>query len=327
MTSMEPALNTEALEDSIITVDVMEKADLSADIVSLTLRPSGGGELPEWEPGAHVDLLLANGQARQYSLCGDPRDRTSWRIAVLRDPASRGGSAYVHDSLHKGHRLQIRGPRNHFPLVAAPRYVFVAGGIGVTPLIPMAQAAADAGADWTLIYCARSRAAMGFLSELEDRFGDHLVVNADDESGLFDLPGYFSDVQADTSVYACGPAPFLDATEAATAAWPTGAVRFERFTGLDIDEDSNVPFEVELSRSGRVLEVAKDRSVLETVKEAGVMILSSCTEGTCGTCETAVISGEIDHRDTVLSDEERESGEMMMVCVSRSCGGRLVLDL
>lgn len=319
--------DTANAREDILVFEVAERELLTPDVVSLTLRSPDGEELPAWEPGAHIDVILPHGLTRQYSLCGEVEDRRTWRIGVLRDADSRGGSSYVHDSLMPGDTVGVAGPRNHFQLAPSPRYVFVAGGIGVTPLIPMAAAAQRGGAEWTFIYCARSRGAMGYLPELQRRFGDHLVVNADDESGLFDLAGFFAEVQPDTKVYACGPTPFLDATAAATENWPAGSVRFERFTPLEFDGAADVGFEVELARSARVLPVPADRSILSVLREEGVPILSSCTEGTCGTCEVSVLGGTIDHRDSVLSPEEQESGEMMMVCVSRCPGGRLILDL
>lgn len=314
-------------ENAEFTVDVLEKTDLSPDIVSLTIRRSDGEVFPTWEPGAHIDLILPNGQERQYSLCGPVDEHKTWRIAVLREPDSRGGSTYVHDFLHVGHRVHVRGPRNHFALADSPRYVFAAGGIGVTPLIPMAQSAADSGADWCLIYCARSREAMAFLPELQERFGDRIVVNADDEVGLFDFAEYFAAPRADTLVYACGPTPFLDAVEKGTAGWPLNSLRVEHFSPLAVDHTTNVEFEVELAQSGRVLRVPPDCSLLDVLRGEDIPILSSCAEGTCGTCETAVISGDIDHRDAVLTPEEQATGEIMMVCVSRCSSGRLVLDL
>jgi ferredoxin-NADP reductase len=256
-------------------------------------------------------------------------DRTTYRIGILRDPHSRGGSTYVHETLQVGDVLEVRGPRNHFALEPSTSYVFAAGGIGVTPLIPMASEAAASGADFTILYCGRSRASMGFLDELNELFGDHLVVNADDESGLFDLAGYLREPRPGTMVYACGPAPFLDATIAAASAWPSGTVQVERFEPIEVDESSNVEFEVELASSGAVLTVPEDRSILQVLTDHDVRVLSSCTEGTCGTCEVGVLAGgdNIDHRDAVLSPEEWESGEMMMVCVSRCRRGRLLLDL
>ncbi|MFI5624000.1 PDR/VanB family oxidoreductase [Nocardioides sp. NPDC051685] len=319
--------DTTSLAEDTLVLEVADREALAPDIVSLTLRSPQGEELPAWTPGSHIDLILGNGLTRQYSLCGGLDDRKTWKVGILRDADSRGGSSYVHDELQVGDMIGVAGPRNHFPLEPSSRYVFVAGGIGVTPLIPMLEAAQRAAADWTLIYCARSREAMGYLPELQKRFGDHLIVNADDESGLFDLPGYFAEVQPDTMVYACGPTPFLDATTAATAGWPAGTVHFERFSPLEFDDAVNVDFEVELAHSGKILPVPADRSILSVLREEGVRVLSSCTEGTCGTCEVAVLGGQIDHRDAVLSPEEQETGEMMMVCVSRCLGGRLTLDL
>ena len=315
-------------EEATREVEVAEKDMLSPDIVSLTLRPASGEPLPSWAPGAHIDVLLPGDVTRQYSLCGSVEDLTSYRLGVLRDPASRGGSTYIHDSVAVGDRLTIRGPRNHFELAEAERYIFAAGGIGVTPLIPMAMEALRNGTDFTFLFCARSRQAMAYLPELQEHLGDHLIVNADDESGLFDLAAYLRDVQPETMVYACGPKPFLDATTRATTAWPSGWVRFEHFEPLEFDDSTNVAFEVELANSGRVLTVPEDRSILSVLQDVGVRVLTSCTEGTCGTCEIAVLGGgPIDHRDAVLSDEEHASGEMMMVCVSRCKGGRLILDL
>ncbi|MEV8517211.1 PDR/VanB family oxidoreductase [Dactylosporangium sp. NPDC051484] len=328
MTGVALMSNDIAVEESTVELEVAEKHLAAPDIVTLTLRATSGEDLPAWTEGAHVDLVLPNGMTRQYSLCSPVDDLSTYRVGVLRDPASRGGSAYIHDALNVGERLTMRGPRNHFEFLPSQHYVFIAGGIGVTPLIPMAIAAQRAGADFEFIYCARSRSAMAFLTELQDQFGDRLIVNADDESGLFNLHGYFNETQESTLVLACGPAPFLDATVRATKNWPSGTVRFERFEPLEVDDSTNVAFEVELIRSGKVLEVPKEKSVLSVLKDNGVRVLSSCTEGTCGSCEVAVLGGDpIDHRDAVLSAEEQASGEMMMVCVSRCEGGRLILDL
>jgi len=321
------APTTMSSDEMLAELMVTEKYFLSEDVVSVTLASPDGAELPEWAPGSHIDLVLPGGITRQYSLCGSVDDRSVYRIGVLRDPMSRGGSSFVHDDLTVGSNYAVSAPRNHFDLVPAKRYLFLAGGIGVTPLIPMAVEAQRAGAEFTFVYCARSRAAMAFLPELEDKFNDQLVANADDECGLFDLTGQLSEPQDDTLVYACGPGPFLNATTSAASAWPQGSVHFERFEPIEFDASTNVPFEVELAHSGRVLDVPADRSVLSVLTEAGVRVLSSCTEGTCGTCEVGVLDGAVIHRDAVLSPEEQESGEMMMVCVSRCAGGRLTLDL
>ncbi|MEU6512143.1 PDR/VanB family oxidoreductase [Streptomyces sp. NPDC046942] len=303
---------------------VVARRESAADgVLSLTLRDPLGQELPAWEPGAHVDLLLGPELERQYSLCSDPADRSAWRIAVLREPDGRGGSAFVHEELGEGDKVRVRGPRNHFPLESAPGYRFIAGGIGITPLLPMLAAAEAAGADWSLLYGGRSRASMAFTGELA-RYGDRVALAPQDETGLLDLGPALDGAPDGTLVYCCGPGPLLDAVEERC---PTGRLRVERFQPKPRPTGSDTAFEVELARSGRVLTVAPRVSVLDTVRAAGVEVLYSCTEGTCGTCETDVLEGVPDHRDSVLTEEERAAGDTMMICVSRCRGARLVLDL
>ncbi|MFJ4834701.1 PDR/VanB family oxidoreductase [Streptomyces sp. NPDC088747] len=301
-----------------LVVERMESA--AENVVALTLRHPLGEELPGWEPGAHIDVLLRPGLERQYSLCGDPADRRTWRIAVLREPAGRGGSAHVHGELSEGDKVRVRGPRNNFALQAAPRYRFVAGGIGITPILPMLAAAQAAGAEWTLLYGGRTRGSMAFTGELA-RYGDRVTIAPQDETGLLDLTALDA---PGTLVYCCGPGPLLDAVEERC---PPALLRVERFQPKVQESGPDGEFEVELSRSGRTLTVPAGVSVLDTVRAAGVEVLYSCTEGTCGTCETDVLEGVPDHRDSVLDDEEREAGETMLICVSRCRGKRLVLDL
>jgi ferredoxin-NADP reductase len=303
---------------------VVGRRESAADgVLALTLRHPLGEPMPVWEPGAHVDVLLEPGLERQYSLCGDPADRSAWRIAVLRESAGRGGSAHVHEQLREGARVRVRGPRNNFALEPAPRYRFVAGGIGITPILPMLSAAEAAGAEWTLLYGGRTRASMAFGEEL-GRYGDRVTIAPEDETGLLDLPSVLDDVPEGTLVYCCGPGPLLDAVEARC---PPGVLRVERFQPKQQESGEHTEFEVELARSGRTLTVAPDVSVLDAVRAAGVEVLYSCTEGTCGTCETDVLDGEPDHRDSVLTEDERAAGETMLICVSRCRGKRLVLDL
>jgi ferredoxin-NADP reductase len=303
---------------------VVDHREFAADgVLALTLRHPLGEPLPAWEPGAHVDVLPAPGLERQYSLCGDPADRSAWRIAVLRERPGRGGSAHVHEQLGEGGKVRVRGPRNNFRLEPAPRYRFVAGGIGITPILPMLAAAEAAGADWTLLYGGRTRESMAFVEDL-GRYGDRVTIAPEDESGLLDLPSVLDDVPEGTLVYCCGPGPLLDAVEARC---PSGVLRVERFRPKEQETGGDTAFEVELAQSGRTLTVAPDVSVLDAVRAAGVEVLYSCTEGTCGTCETDVLDGEPDHRDSVLTDDERAAGETMMICVSRCRGKRLVLDL
>ncbi|MGW3567435.1 PDR/VanB family oxidoreductase [Streptomyces sp. NPDC000941] len=324
------------------TLVVTGRADAATDVVILTLRHPTGRELPAWQPGAHIDLLLGESLTRQYSLCGDPADRARWQIAVQRAPDGRGGSAYVHEALTEGAAVQVRGPRNRFALRPAARYLFVAGGIGITPLVPMTAAAEAAGADWTLLYGGRTRASMAFAGQLADRYGPKVRLVPQDESGLLDLASFLAAPTPEapntpnTLVYCCGPEPLLRAAEERCRAWPPGSLRTERFqprTDVAGPETAAGPqaeagsFELVLARSGLTLTVPPERSVLRTVEAAGVSVLYSCGEGTCGTCETDVVEGEVDHRDSVLTDDERELDESMMICVSRCRGRRLVLDL
>jgi cytochrome P450/ferredoxin-NADP reductase len=308
-------------------VVVEEKAMAADGVVALTVRPVADSPLPRWAPGAHVDLILDGAPTRPYSLCGDPADHHVWRLGILRDENGGGGSRFVHDRLRAGDKVRVRGPRNNFELMASPRYLFVAGGIGITPILPMIAAATAAGADWHLLYGGRSRASMAFLDELAT-YGDRVTVAPQDETGLLDLDGYIGTPEPDTLVYCCGPEPLLAAVEERCRAWPPRSLHVERFSARPLSAPVRAEaFDVELARSELRLTVPADRSILDVVEEAGIGVLSSCAEGTCGTCETAVLSGLPDHRDSVLTEDERAAGDCMMICVSRSCTARLVLDL
>jgi ferredoxin-NADP reductase len=246
---------------------------------------------------------------------------------VLREPDGRGGSAYLHDELAVGEPVGVGGPRNNFPLVSAPHYLFVAGGIGITPLLPMIHQANLLGADWQLLYGGRRRGSMAFLNELAG-YGERVRAVPQEEFGLLDLAGFLGEPRPDTRVYCCGPAPLLAAIEAACAGWPAYTLRTERFVGQELDTPArDIPFEVVLARSGGSLTVTPNLSVLHAVRAAGVDVLSSCRQGTCGTCETTVLAGQPDHRDSILEDNERAAGDCMFICVSRALGDRLVLDL
>ena len=313
-----------------VDVEVRRLEAVSDGVVTLTLADPNGADLPEWAPGAHIDLLMTPSLVRQYSLCGDTANRAEWQVGVLLDPNSRGGSQFVHDKLHEGSTVRVRGPRNHFPLVGSPRYLFIAGGIGITPMLPMIAAASSAGADWQLLYGGRRRASMAFLGELA-HYGKRVTVAPQDETGLLDLDSLLGTPLPDTLVYCCGPEPLLAAVEQRCGAWPHSGSRslhVERFSARPLTAPVRAEaFEVELNQSELTLTIPPDRSILDVVEEAGVGILSSCAEGTCGTCETTVLDGLPDHRDSVLTEEERRVGDCMMICVSRSCTARLVLDL
>jgi ferredoxin-NADP reductase len=308
---------------------VVDKTEIVADrVVALTLRRPGNQDLPGWNPGAHVDLHLGPDLVRQYSLCGDPAERDQWQIAVLREQDSRGGSERVH-ALRAGESLRLRGPRNRFPLVPAQRYAFIAGGIGITPILPMVAGAHLAGAEWNLLYGGRTRDSMAFR-ELLSGYGERVALRPQDEYGLLDLAAVVGQPRADTLVYCCGPEPLLAAVEAACASWPKGALHVERFAARPADAQPgarDTTIEVECRASGLTLEVRPGTSILHAAEAAGLPVASSCQEGICGTCETAVLEGEPDHRDSVLSEVERDSGEVMMICCSRARSPRLVLDL
>lgn len=336
--------------DYELDLTVAGKTPIAEGVVLLRLVRPGGGPLPPWTPGAHVDLLLAPGLVRQYSLCGDPGDDRAYQVAVLREPRGRGGSAHVHDRLAEGDAIRVRGPRNRFGLAESPRYLFVAGGIGITPILPMIAQAARRRADWRLVYGGRTRASMAFAERLMRDHPDRVELCPQDETGLLDLDALLGVPRPDTLVYCCGPEPLLAAAAERCASWPSGALHVERFAPTSANgvspsangdgspsangtspaaagDGPEAAFEVELALTGTTLTVPGDRSILEVAEEAGVAVLSSCREGTCGTCETAVLDGVPDHRDHLLTEEERAAGDVMFICVSRARSPRLVLEL
>ncbi|MFN8172211.1 MAG: cytochrome P450 [Candidatus Nanopelagicales bacterium] len=307
--------------------------DVQSDgVVSLALSDPDGAELPEWEPGAHVDLVLPSGKVRQYSLCGDPDDRQTYRIAVLREADGRGGSVEVH-GLTVGAELTIRGPRNHFRLVDAPAYHFVAGGIGITPIMAMAREADRRGVPWSLTYGGRTRASMAFVDELLALGADRVTVVPQDEAGHPDLQAITTALPAGTAVYCCGPEGLLTALEAASAALPEPVrVHSERFTPPGGDRVDPLPddaeaFDVVLARTGVTVTVPADRTLLAAVRDVIPGVPYDCEEGYCGSCETRVLAGTPLHRDTILGDDEREASASMMICVGRCASGALTLDL
>jgi ferredoxin-NADP reductase len=296
-------------------------------LVSLELQRPDGGRLPDWTPGAHIDLILPNGVTRQYSLCGDPRDWRRYRVGVLREPDSRGGSHYVHDSLEVGHSITFGGPRNNFAVVPSPNFSFIAGGVGITPILPMLRLAEQVGADWRMLYLARSRDDMAFLEDLRE-WPDRVELHPADERGRADIAGWVADAPDDSKLYVCGPSRLLDSVEELTRGWRRGWVRMERFTAREQSAPTRTtPFEVELSESGVVVTVEPDETVAKAIRDAGVRVLTSCERGVCGTCETSVLAGVPDHRDSLLDERERDANDCMFPCVSRSRSDRLVLEL
>ena len=311
---------------------VITQLTLEADgVVSVRLERVDGQPLPPWQPGAHVDLALPVGITRQYSLIESPADLSSYRIAVLQQPNSRGGSEYVHVFLRPGQRVRVGAPRNHFALEPADAYRFIGGGIGITPLLSMARAAHERDADWRLHYGGRSLRSMAYRRELRAAYGDKVELWPQDLRGPLPLERLLPRPEGDgrTLVYCCGPEPLIEAVRATAAAngWAEEDVRFERFAPTVHEHGPDRPFEVEARRSGKTVAIEEDESLLDGLLRAGIGVSSSCRSGVCGACETRVIEGEVEHRDDILSNAQREAGESMMVCVSRARGDRLVLDV
>ena len=310
-----------------LDLQVAERRDAADGVVELTLTEPTGAKLPSWTAGAHIDLVLTPTLTRQFSLCGSAADESSWKVAVLRETDGRGGSDHVHEQLTEGSTVRVQGPRNNFPLDPSPRYQFIAGGIGITPILAMIEAAEARGADWSLLYGGRSRASMAFLDTLEH--DDRVTIWPQDEKGLLDLGSVLGTPQPDTLVYCCGPGPLLDAVEQSCAPWPEGSLHVERFAAKKVEPSEGAldSFDVECTRSAVTVTVPIGSSIFAAVESAGVDVLGSCMEGICGTCETDVLEGTPDHRDSILSKNERERGDTMMPCVSRSLSQKLVLDL
>lgn len=312
-----------------LAVTVVAKESVATDAVSLELRSLDGAPLPAWSPGAHLEFALPTPQGtliRHYSLCGDPADRQSWRIAVLREADGRGGSAYIHDAVAAGDTLRVTGLRNNFPLGEAGKYLFVAGGIGITPILPMVRAAIAAGADWRFVACTRSADRLPLADQVRALPADGVHVHLDEESGLLDLDALLGSCDDATSVYVCGPTGLIGAIESRSEgqAWQFFA---EQFVADAVDTSGDQAFDVVISSTGATVTIPADASILHTLNEAGYDIASSCEEGTCGTCETGVLDGVPDHRDVVLSKSEKAENDCMMLCVSRANCPRLVLDL
>jgi ferredoxin-NADP reductase len=297
-------------------IRITKITQLADQTIGLTLRPVKG-RLPSWEPGAHIDLVLPSGLVRQYSIAGESDG--AYQIAVLREPDSRGGSAEIH-RLRAGARIGIRGPRNKFPLVEAPSYLFIAGGIGITPFLPMIAALGDR--DWRMLYRGRSRASMAYAAELSS--DDRVTLLPADEVPRPDLAVLLADVAPGTAVYCCGPESLMQAVEDAMPAHAT--LHTERFVATERSGE-RAAFEAVLQRSGVVVQVPAERSLLDVIHEVDPTVDASCEDGICGSCEVRVLGGIPDHRDDVLQNHERDRTDLMYPCVSRAKGRRIVLDV
>lgn len=310
-----------------VRVRVVSRRRLTSRVDEFVLAPVGGAALPPWTAGSHVDLHTPAGPVRQYSLCSSPDDTSTYRIAVERRLDSRGGSISAHDDIEVGAEVTIGLPRNHFALTRALGYVFVAGGIGITPVLALMEQAHRSGRPSRLVYVGRSRAEMAFVDEIESGYPGLVTVHESGRSGRLDLGDVLGGLPRGTAVYTCGPPSMLDAVARVCEPQPAVDSFAETFTATTTESAANTDFELSLAFSGVTVTVPHDRTILDVLDGRGVVAPSSCREGICGTCETGVVSGEVDHRDSILSPEERSENESMMICVSRCTSGRLVLEL
>lgn len=315
-----------------LLVQVRRRKEEAVGICSLELVRTDGALLPEFSAGAHIDVHVAPGLVRQYSLCGDPFERRHWRIAVLREPVSRGGSLAVHERLMPGTELQVSMPRNHFPLVAATRTILIAGGIGVTPMLAMARTLHARGQMFVLHYCARDELRMAFRPEIEAAPWAHhvrLYVSDGLAARRLDARQVIPNPDAETHLYVCGPASLIDhaLSTARSLGWPEEHLHREHFGAALTDSPEDCAFEVELARSRKICHVPADKTALQALLAYGIELAFSCEAGVCGTCLTRVLHGVPDHRDTYLTDAERAANDQFLPCCSRARSPRLVLDL
>jgi ferredoxin-NADP reductase len=323
---------SENTHQSHITLRVRRRAEIAVNALLLELESASGELLPEWPPGAHLDIRLPSGRTRQYSLCGAREDKSAYVVVVLREPHGRGGSEEIFRELGVGTEFISSTPRDHFRLVDASEYVLIAGGIGITPIKAMVDEVRARGARWHLHYGGRSREHMAFVDELVDLGGDNVSIVPQDVDGLLDVLAIIGNLSPEAAVYCCGPAPLLDAVLTACAeAGASERLHFERFVpptdGAGFVTDGDTAFEVELRSSGVTLQVAPDKTLLEVVQSVLPDMPFSCTEGYCGSCESVVLDGEPDHRGTLMTPEEHDAEGTMLICVGRSKSQRLVLDL
>lgn len=343
----DPAKNPERQEPSVRTAQrdfpvgapsrqdiartmVVAKVQAAADgVLQIALEDPRGRRVPAWSPGSHVELIMGD-YLRKYSLCGETDDPYWLQVAVLREEAGRGGSAWVHEHFEPGMTLRLRGPKNHFRLdETAHHYVLIAGGIGITPIIAMADRLKRLGKSYELHYAGRSRTSMAFIERLERDHGEALRFYPKDKGCRLDLTGLLAEPGEDTLIYACGPERLLAALEAGTGHWPEGSLHVEHFTavGALLDPKNEHAFEAELTDSELTVAVPPDRTLLQALRSAGIDVPSDCEEGLCGSCQVEVVEGEIDHRDKVLTAAERSSEDRLMSCCSRAKGKKLVLAL
>jgi vanillate O-demethylase ferredoxin subunit len=321
------------MNQATLNVRVARKAAEALDICTFELVAADGGTLPAFSAGSHIDVHVPGGPVRQYSLCNDPAESHRYLIGVLKDPATRGGSKSMHENVREGDVLAISAPKNHFALAhEARRHLLLAGGIGVTPILCMAERLALTGAQFEMHYCTRSRERTAFLQRIAaSSFADRVTHHFDDGpvAQKLDMATLLAAPRPGTHVYVCGPKGFMDAVlgTARAAGWPEAQLHYEFFSAAPTASDSDGSFEVQLASSGRIVVVPKDQSVVQALAAAGVEVMTSCEQGVCGTCITRVIEGECDHRDSYFTPEEQAAHDQFTPCCSRARSARLVLDL
>jgi vanillate monooxygenase ferredoxin subunit len=318
----------------LLQVTVARKLAEAEGICSFELVSADGAALPPFTAGAHVDVHVRPGLVRQYSLCNPPHERQRYLIGVLRDPASRGGSQAMHDDVHAGALLHISAPKNHFPLVQAPGSLLLAGGIGITPMLAMAEALSGQGAGFELHYCTRSPERTAFRAHLAAAPYSaqvHHHYDSGDPAQRLDLPALLAGLDRRTHIYLCGPSGFIEYVRGAAGAqgWPREQVHLEYFgAAAPAPQDgAERPFHVRLASSGKAYEVPVGRTALQVLNDAGVFVPASCEQGVCGTCVTRVLDGVPLHRDLYLTEEEQAANDQFTPCCSRACSGELLLDL
>lgn len=316
----------------MLEVKITRKTTEAQDITSFELAGAGGAVLPAFSAGAHIDVHIPDGLIRQYSLCSDQQERDRYLIAVLRDPKSRGGSIAMHDHVHEGDMLCISEPKNHFPLVPAKRSLLLAGGIGVTPILSMAERLARTGADFEMHYCTRSRARTAFIDRIgASAYADrvHLHFDEDHTAQKLDLPALLAVPDSDTHLYVCGPTGFIDygTNTARQNRWANEQIHLEYFGAQQQDSAKEVEFEIRIASSGQRFMVPADKTVVRVLEENGIVIPISCEQGVCGTCITRVLDGVPDHRDLYFTDEEQAKNDQFTPCCSRAKSPSLLLDL
>ncbi|MDH6278210.1 ferredoxin-NADP reductase [Aurantimicrobium minutum] len=314
-------------EETMQLLRIVNRVTPAKGVVELEFVRADGGVLPQWAPGAHIDLKLDNSVTRQYSLMKGLLEPTNWRIAVLIEEFGRGGSLFISKSVQMDTELVSVGPRNHFPLVRAENYLFIAGGIGITPIVPMLELAEEEGIPWKLAYLGKSLETMAYASDLLSAYGEKVQLYPKDQGKTYDLEKSIATVSENTHVYSCGPERLITALENSMVE-NLNNLHVERFHPREIVlTEPNSEFTVYCKKSDVELLVPADESILMAADFEGIDIPGDCMEGTCGSCETRVIEGEVDHRDSVLSAQARAEGDTMMICISRAKGNRLVIDL